>query len=186
MSWKKWFRYHPCTAIVILPVLGVYTLPKITMSLCPPRWYRWPKFGALAHGLMRTWIPGENNRVASLQSVVPTVSSSMSRVQRCSFMSGITPPLTHIQCNPSSFLLSAAYHVPVRPNSAEAGNRHAVVRNVWVKLFLCETQHTAPTIFPFIFYQRSELVRLVPQRPHVPHDDRWYSRSVSPLLRPPS
>ena len=45
------------------------------------------------------WIPRLNNRVASLQSVV-----------QCPWD---TPPLIHIQCNPSSFLLSAAYHVLV-------------------------------------------------------------------------
>ena len=38
MSWKKWFRYHPCTAIVIFLVLGVYTLPKITETLSPQIW----------------------------------------------------------------------------------------------------------------------------------------------------
>ena len=96
-------------------------------------------------------------------------------------MSGITPPLTHIQCNPSAFFLSAAYHVPVRPNSAEAGNLNAVVRDEWVKPVKPEW-NTTHCLIPL--YQHGELVRLIPQRPHIPHDDRWYSWSMSPLLPP--
>ena len=78
-------------------------------------------------------------------------------------MSGITPPLTHIQCNPSSFLLSAAYHVPVHLNSAEAGNGQAVVQEMWVKPCLRETQHTAITIFLCVFISAASSSVLLPR-----------------------
>ena len=44
---------HGCKAIILFLALGGYSLSKITMSLIPSRWYQWPKFGVLAHGLYR-------------------------------------------------------------------------------------------------------------------------------------
>jgi len=44
--------YHRCNAITHFPTPGMYTLPKITSSIIPLRWYRWPNFHGLAHGLI--------------------------------------------------------------------------------------------------------------------------------------
>ena len=47
----KTTSYHGYNAITHFPTLGTYTFSKITMNLIHPKWYRWPKFGALAHSL---------------------------------------------------------------------------------------------------------------------------------------
>ena len=52
-----WIPSESCkcrNAITYFLTLEMYTVTflKITMSLPPPRWYRFPKFGVLAHGLL--------------------------------------------------------------------------------------------------------------------------------------
>lgn len=44
------------------------------------------------------------------------------------YMSRIAPPLTHIQCHPSSFLLTALRNVSVPPNSREARSRDVLMQ----------------------------------------------------------
>ena len=45
----KPYSYHLRNAFIHFPTIGVYAFSKITMSLCPPRWYR---LTILAHGLI--------------------------------------------------------------------------------------------------------------------------------------
>ena len=71
----KTTSYHCYNAITHFPTLGTYTFSKITMNFIHPKWYRWPKFGALAHGLS---VLSFDSTVSSylLLSVLSTVAMS--------------------------------------------------------------------------------------------------------------
>jgi hypothetical protein len=43
-GYQKPKSYHLSNAIILTLTIGVYTFSKITMSLCPPRWYDNPKY----------------------------------------------------------------------------------------------------------------------------------------------
>ena len=48
-KWESHLGFQSCNAITYFLTLGLYTLPKITMRIIPPRWFR-PTL--LAHGLI--------------------------------------------------------------------------------------------------------------------------------------
>ena len=96
-------------------------------------------------------------------------------------MSWVTPAVVDIHDETPTFAFSARFSVSVGSHGSESQQVHVSIRYKVVEPCLRKDEQAAVTVDPLVV-QRGQLVDLVRQRVHIPHDyggNRWF---VAPTI----